>query len=75
VEQSRPQPELDRTVAFRPAWIPLQDRVFAEHAAGFVEETAGDLDARPGAVPPPAPLRPAPTQSLSARLRDRFERE
>lgn len=67
------EPELARVVAFRPADSPIQDGVLAEHRAGVLEETAGEDSARPGAVPPPAPTRPAPHESISARLRARFE--
>jgi hypothetical protein len=66
------EPKLDPTVAIRPAGVPIPDQIFT-HAAGFVDETAHDVPERSGAVPPPAPTRPAPTESISARLRARFE--
>jgi hypothetical protein len=73
VSQRRPDPELAGTVAYRPTGLPLEDQVIAEHRAGFVEETADDVGERPGAVPPPAPTRPVPRESLSARLHERFK--
>ena len=73
VPERRSEPELDRTVAFRPADSPIADAVLAEHASGFVEETAGDSPPRPGAVPPPAPTRPAPRASFASRMRERLE--
>ena len=74
VSQPRPDPELARTVAYRPPEFPIEDRVLAEHATGFVEQTADDVAGQPGAVPPPAPTRPVPRESLAARLRARFEK-
>lgn len=72
MSDSKPEPQLAPAVAFRPVGVPIPDRVFT-HAAGFVDETVGDISRRPGAVPPPPPTRPAPTESISARLRARFE--
>jgi hypothetical protein len=71
MSEHRSEPELPPTVAFRPAGVPIPDQVFA-HSRGFVGDTA-EVPERPGAVPPPAPTRRAPTESISARLRARFE--
>ena len=54
--------------AFRHPGAGIADAVVGEHRAGISEETAPDGE-RPGAVPPPPPTRPAPTEPLSTRLR------
>ncbi len=67
------EPAIDRKVPFRPAGFEIHDRVLAEHPAGFVEHLASDVPSRPGAVLPPAPTRPAPRESIAARLRARMD--
>lgn len=57
---------LERTVSFRPPWLASRDGVIADHTGGFLDETP--VAPRPGAVPPPAPTRPAPRESLRTRL-------
>jgi hypothetical protein len=65
VSNDRGDVQLERTVAFRPAWLASKDRVLGEQRGGAVDEVA--VEARPGAVPPPAPSRPAPRTSLRDR--------
>ena len=64
--------QLAQTTAFRHPGVPITDNVIGERQAGFAEEIAAD-EARPGAVPPPVPTRPAPRQPLSVRLRELAE--
>lgn len=65
-------PEIDRPVAFRPDSLRAHDGVLAERQAGYAQATAEGVESRPGAVPPPAPTRPAPREPLAARLRAGF---
>jgi hypothetical protein len=64
----RDETEFEPAVAFRPLWQPVQDRVIAEHARGFVENLAPEGEQGPGAVPPPVPKKLAPRESLRERL-------
>jgi hypothetical protein len=70
---SNDQPLIAQTTAFRHPAVPITDEVIGERPAGFVEEIASD-EIRQGAIPPPPPSRPAPRESLSARLRALSER-
>lgn len=73
MSESTKHPAIDAKVAFRPAGFEVHDRVVAEHPAGHVEATAAGVPSRPGAVPPPEPTRPAPRESIAARLRAQID--
>ncbi|GAA1109875.1 hypothetical protein GCM10009663_59330 [Kitasatospora arboriphila] len=69
------EPQLDQPVAFRPDSLRIHDDIIADYSAGHDEQTPADAAERPGAVPPPAPTRPAPQEPLAARLRAGFGQE
>lgn len=60
------------TTAFRHESVPVADAVVDERRAGVAAEIA-EAEPRDGAVPPPRPTRPAPTESLAIRLRQHVE--
>jgi len=68
-------PEIAPTVTFRPAGIKVDDKVIADYKSGHLDQAIPKSRGKAPALLPPAPRTPAPTTSLSSRLRDTLEKE
>ena len=69
------EPEIAPTVSFRHPSLGVTDKVIGEHRSGFVEQEVPRGIGDAYAILPPQPSCEAPKTSLSARLRQRLERE
>src|SRR6516162_7854886 len=68
VSMSRDEHEIERTRAFRPASVPIQDAVVSKERSGLVHTKAAAAKRVPHAVPPPLSKKSIPTSSMAERL-------
>ena len=66
--------EIERTRAFRPAGVPVQDGVISKERSGLVRAKAATAKLLPHAIPPPLSKKPIPTSSIAERLRKRLKK-
>lgn len=68
------KPEIERTVAFRPAGVPIHDAVVAEERSGLVHAKAPTAKPVANAIAPPLSEKPIPTSSIAERLQERVKK-